>query len=177
MPSLYDRLWIRHSDKWISGFPRDMGLHCRRHHRVCARSAQHALTTETSRVVPAYAAALHPDPWHDTIRFPDCYRVFSRRGIGGMVHRLSRFVVLAGGLLTILSPPAAEISRAGQWPQWRGPSGDSVSRETALPVKWNADRGNVRRTPLPEWGDSTPAIRSEERRVGKECRSRWSPYH
>ena len=24
---------------------------------------------------------------------------------------------------------------------------------------------------------SPPAIRSEERRVGKECRSRWSPYH
>src|SRR2546429_6149099 len=23
----------------------------------------------------------------------------------------------------------------------------------------------------------TPEIRSEERRVGKECRSRWSPYH
>ena len=23
----------------------------------------------------------------------------------------------------------------------------------------------------------TPAYRSEERRVGKECRSRWSPYH
>ena len=22
-----------------------------------------------------------------------------------------------------------------------------------------------------------PDIRSEERRVGKECRSRWSPYH
>ena len=29
-------------------------------------------------------------------------------------------------------------------------------------------------------GDSTPKyiqLRSEERRVGKECRSRWSPYH
>src|SRR5258707_14140641 len=26
--------------------------------------------------------------------------------------------------------------------------------------------------------DSTPSVyRSEERRVGKECRSRWSPYH
>ena len=24
---------------------------------------------------------------------------------------------------------------------------------------------------------SGPMIRSEERRVGKECRSRWSPYH
>ena len=22
-----------------------------------------------------------------------------------------------------------------------------------------------------------PSVRSEERRVGKECRSRWSPYH
>ena len=29
------------------------------------------------------------------------------------------------------------------------------------------------------WGDGAYilATRSEERRVGKECRSRWSPYH
>src|SRR2546427_1957595 len=26
------------------------------------------------------------------------------------------------------------------------------------------------------WGD-VDVVRSEERRVGKECRSRWSPYH
>src|SRR2546426_1059364 len=26
-------------------------------------------------------------------------------------------------------------------------------------------------------GISDPMVRSEERRVGKECRSRWSPYH
>ena len=26
-------------------------------------------------------------------------------------------------------------------------------------------------------GTSTAGTRSEERRVGKECRSRWSPYH
>ena len=25
--------------------------------------------------------------------------------------------------------------------------------------------------------DLTKVVRSEERRVGKECRSRWSPYH
>src|SRR5690348_17661294 len=25
--------------------------------------------------------------------------------------------------------------------------------------------------------NTLPQIRSEERRVGKECRSRWSPYH
>ena len=26
-------------------------------------------------------------------------------------------------------------------------------------------------------GEITKYVRSEERRVGKECRSRWSPYH
>ena len=25
--------------------------------------------------------------------------------------------------------------------------------------------------------EQQPEVRSEERRVGKECRSRWSPYH
>src|SRR3989475_3511981 len=28
-----------------------------------------------------------------------------------------------------------------------------------------------------QWGNITAGVRSEERRVGKECRSRWSPYH
>ena len=27
------------------------------------------------------------------------------------------------------------------------------------------------------WQEDGISIRSEERRVGKECRSRWSPYH
>src|SRR3712207_8932642 len=30
---------------------------------------------------------------------------------------------------------------------------------------------------LPQSKDILLACRSEERRVGKECRSRWSPYH
>ena len=30
---------------------------------------------------------------------------------------------------------------------------------------------------LAEDGRITAVARSEERRVGKECRSRWSPYH
>ena len=32
-------------------------------------------------------------------------------------------------------------------------------------------------TAMRQWGDKYAAPRSEERRVGKECRSRWSPYH
>ena len=30
---------------------------------------------------------------------------------------------------------------------------------------------------LAEYAAQIKEIRSEERRVGKECRSRWSPYH
>src|SRR5882762_4286204 len=36
--------------------------------------------------------------------------------------------------------------------------------------------GKSQAPPPPEWVKHTP-VRSEERRVGKECRSRWSPYH
>src|SRR5256885_15646817 len=31
--------------------------------------------------------------------------------------------------------------------------------------------------PMKKSRPNVPVIRSEERRVGKECRSRWSPYH
>ena len=41
----------------------------------------------------------------------------------------------------------------------------------------NADtlRENIRR--CKQLTDKPFGVRSEERRVGKECRSRWSPYH
>ena len=35
----------------------------------------------------------------------------------------------------------------------------------------------LNRTIEQEWGQDLIRSRSEERRVGKECRSRWSPYH
>src|SRR2546426_9217004 len=46
-------------------------------------------------------------------------------------------------------------------------SKNNVTKETALTEKGDMVKGR---------GD-TPNMRSEERRVGKECRSRWSPYH
>ena len=40
-------------------------------------------------------------------------------------------------------------------------------------------RGNIEANDLDTHSNSSidGNIRSEERRVGKECRSRWSPYH
>src|SRR3712207_8245509 len=36
---------------------------------------------------------------------------------------------------------------------------------------------SARKRALEEFTDARSPVRSEERRVGKECRSRWSPYH
>ncbi len=49
-------------------------------------------------------------------------------------------------------------ARADNWPQWRGPSGDGVCRETGLPVAWAEGSGIEWKCALPEWGTSTPAI-------------------
>src|SRR5256885_4475605 len=62
----------------------------------------------------------------------------------------------------------------GVAPPLRGQAGVAVpaalrpGRDGARAVRRRKDPGSVTRP-----GD----VRSEERRVGKECRSRWSPYH
>src|SRR5256886_4580369 len=50
-------------------------------------------------------------------------------------------------------------------------AGDRHTDEAALPVGDWAD------PPIADPVESPHDPRSEERRVGKECRSRWSPYH
>ena len=51
-----------------------------------------------------------------------------------------------------------------------------ASNDGNLSVRLDADRVLCTPTGVNK-GFMTPAERSEERRVGKECRSRWSPYH
>ena len=47
---------------------------------------------------------------------------------------------------------------AGNWPAWRGPEGSGVTPEKNLPAQWSATE-NVRwKTPLPDRGNSTPAV-------------------
>src|ERR1044072_5037263 len=46
---------------------------------------------------------------------------------------------------------------------------------------WNSPSGHLKSNLVPSTPSRTlvakKSARSEERRVGKECRSRWSPYH
>jgi outer membrane protein assembly factor BamB len=53
---------------------------------------------------------------------------------------------------------AAAPASAGNWPQWRGPTGNSVSGETGLPLTWSEEKGVVWKCPLPGEGASTPAV-------------------
>ena len=51
----------------------------------------------------------------------------------------------------------------------------AAARDQTLP---KGDRDQQQEIKRPSYGQGgTGTFRSEERRVGKECRSRWSPYH
>ena len=57
------------------------------------------------------------------------------------------------GLTLILS-----VNPTDQWNQWRGPSGNSQSNYTNLPIKWNESQNIAWKCELPGEGASTPCI-------------------
>jgi outer membrane protein assembly factor BamB len=65
-----------------------------------------------------------------------------------------RFLVLAVASLTFL--PAASFG--DNWPHWRGPDNDGISKETNLPTTWDAKTNIVWTLPMPGPGCSTPVV-------------------
>jgi len=62
-------------------------------------------------------------------------------------------------LLAVIFLSAACLPlHADNWPQWRGPEGNGVSKETELPIAWSEHFGIEWKRELPGWGTSTPAI-------------------
>jgi outer membrane protein assembly factor BamB len=47
---------------------------------------------------------------------------------------------------------------AENWPQWRGPRYDGVSRESGLPTEWSDTQNLLWKAPLPGVGSATPAV-------------------
>lgn len=66
-----------------------------------------------------------------------------------MRHTLTVFALL---------PLLAGTVLGDDWPQWRGPEGIGVSRETDLPTQWSAKQGVAWRAPLPGLGTSSPIV-------------------
>ena len=78
-----------------------------------------------------------------------------------MKRLLSRVCLPAA--LAVLCCPAA---RADNWPQWRGPTLDGVSKETNIPAKWGATENVAWKLPLPGMGGATPVVWGE-RKIGR----------
>src|SRR5713101_7862977 len=74
------------------------------------------------------------------------------------------------GKLWILSRYDDIVRAALDWETFSSSQGNMIDE---LPGRAGATLG----TTDPPRHDRLRALRSEERRVGKECRSRWSPYH
>ena len=47
---------------------------------------------------------------------------------------------------------------ADNWPQWRGPLMNGLSRDTALPIRWSRTEGIAWTVPLPALSGSTPIV-------------------
>ena len=50
------------------------------------------------------------------------------------------------------------VSRAQNWPCWRGPAGDGTSTETNLPTRWDSVTNVIWKIPVPGTGYSSPII-------------------
>src|SRR5438552_10461390 len=79
-------------------------------------------------------------------------------------------------LVTGVQTCALPISSPGGVPAKVDPNGTYSVEAMYVQYFLPAERRGV--VPLLLWhGGGLTGVRSEERRVGKECRARWSPYH
>lgn len=63
---------------------------------------------------------------------------------------------IAFAVLVLMVTPA--FVRADNWPAWRGPEGNGISKETGLPTTFSESKNLAWKLPLPGKGSSTPAI-------------------
>jgi len=68
-----------------------------------------------------------------------------------------RTLLLSVVTALLLSVSATEIL-ADNWAQWRGPTGNSICRESDVPVRWSRTENVAWRFPLPGPAGATPAV-------------------
>src|SRR5437870_13795148 len=60
--------------------------------------------------------------------------------------------------LGLAGPLGAAVSQASDWPQFRGPSGTSLTAETKLPTQWGPGMNVLWKVKLPGTGWSSPIV-------------------
>lgn len=61
-------------------------------------------------------------------------------------------------ILFLLVINSGSVTRAQNWPCFRGPNGDGTSTETSLPVRWDSVTNVVWKIPVPGKGYSSPVV-------------------
>ncbi|MCH7685311.1 MAG: PQQ-like beta-propeller repeat protein [Planctomycetes bacterium] len=65
-----------------------------------------------------------------------------------------RLLIALGILLTVVTGNAF----AENWPQWRGPEANGISREKGVPTRWGREQNIRWKAPLPGLGTSSPIV-------------------
>src|SRR5438874_10065843 len=69
-------------------------------------------------------------------------------------YRLAaRWILASSAVLGLV-----QAVRAENWPQWRGPAYDGISKETGLPAEWSDSKNIAWKLDLPGRSGATPAI-------------------
>ena len=88
-----------------------------------------------------------------------------------MKKALSILVIATATLAVTACSSSSKTSSSSQ------ASSQSSSKETSAKKSNTETKYPVTIKTYDAQGNEIDVLRSEERRVGKECRSRWSPYH
>ena len=80
------------------------------------------------------------------------YRIISRRAAIGL------FALAVAGWLAIGGSVATAATAGGDWPQFRGPTGEGTSDAIGLPLNWGESQNVAWKTPLEGKGWSSPVV-------------------
>jgi outer membrane protein assembly factor BamB len=73
------------------------------------------------------------------------------------IHSTTRRLLLVCSLLA----PAAGLAAGSNWPQWRGPENDGISKEAGLATEWSESKNVAWKLKMPGMAGSTPAVWGE----------------
>jgi outer membrane protein assembly factor BamB len=67
-------------------------------------------------------------------------------------------LLVCAAAVSAVSSLSTVSAKGGNWPQFRGPEGQGVSRETGAPLEWSATKNVLWKTPIEGRGQSQPII-------------------
>ena len=71
---------------------------------------------------------------------------------------MKRFLAAHAFVASLVLLASSAVVLADNWPQWRGPTGDGISKEKNIPTKWSATDNILWKLPLPGISGATPIV-------------------